>query len=205
VGVCRHDWPPQESLSRGKHRQMQAPRRMLQAGILAAHKGVPPVLRDMAPGLPKQGPPWDIEGELRGLKDFALKRPFEANKCDATGHFGHHKNKPGHIKTSSVLATPHTLKHHVPWGCTCHHNPPSKSLVIFILRPIERVRDWKRRGWQHGYTPTLTCHTRITCATHATQRLTRQPHPKPCTSNKRRFPLTAWKRHFVPVPQLCTK
>ena len=80
--------------------------------MLATHEGTPPVLRDIAPGLPKQGPPWDIEGEPGGPKKFALKRPFEANnKGDATGHLGHHKRPlvtpKNHISTSNIKS-PHT-------------------------------------------------------------------------------------------------
>jgi hypothetical protein len=155
---------------------------------LAAHEGVPLVLRDSAPGLPKKGPPWDIEGELGGSKDFALKRPFEADsEGDAAGHLGHQK-KPGRIKTPSVHAPPQISKNHLPWDYTRHPDPPLKPPDIAALRPIERVRDWKRRGWQRGHTPTSTCHAHVTCATCATQCLACRPHPKLCTSNKRRFP-----------------
>jgi hypothetical protein len=124
------------------------------AGVLAAHEGALPVLRDMAPGLPKQGPPWVIEGEPGGSKNSALKRPFEAeNEGDAAGHTGHLENQPCRIKIPSA---PQTSKDHVPWGYTRHPNLPSKPLDIFVLRPIERVRGWRRRRqcvatstWQH--------------------------------------------------------
>ena len=66
---------------------------------MAVHEGTPPVLRDTAPGLPKKGPPWGIEGEPGGPKTFALKRPFEADsEGEDVGHFGHHKQIPGCIK-----------------------------------------------------------------------------------------------------------
>jgi len=109
---------------------------------LAAHKGMPPVLRDMAPGLPKQGLPWGIEGEPGGSKIFALKRPFEAdNEGDDTGH---HRSLPSHIRTPSVPA-PQTPKHNVPCGCTRHPKPPWKLLDVVALRPIKRARDWRTR------------------------------------------------------------
>jgi hypothetical protein len=121
--------------------------------VWAVHEGTPPVLRDTAPGLPKQGPPWDIEGEPGGPKNFESKRPFEAdNEGDAAGHFGHQKNKPGRIKTSSVPAVPQISKDHLPWGRTRHPDPPPKPLDVFILRPIERARAWNwRRRWQCGH------------------------------------------------------
>jgi len=78
----------------------------------AAHEGVPLVLRDTAPGLPKQGPPWDIEGEPGEMKAFKLKRPFEAeNEGDAVGHFGQEKRIPGYTKTKSALAPPQKPGH----------------------------------------------------------------------------------------------
>jgi len=136
---------------------------------LAAHEGGPLVLRDSAPGLPKKGPPWDIEGELGGSKDFALKRPFEAeNEGDTTGHTGHHRSQSCPIKVPLVLqAPPQISKDHLPWGHTHHPNPPPKPPDIFILRPIKRAHSWqrRRRRWQHGHlnqhiTP---CHTRDMC------------------------------------------
>jgi len=45
------------------------------------------------------------------MKIFNLKRPFEANKGDAEGHFGHHKNKSCHIKIPSA---PQISKYHIP-------------------------------------------------------------------------------------------
>ncbi len=50
----------------------------------------------------KKDPPWEIEGELGGPKNFNLKRPFEAKESDNMGHTGYHKNKSGHIKIVSV-------------------------------------------------------------------------------------------------------
>jgi hypothetical protein len=84
--------------------------------VLAAHESAPLVLRDLAPRVPKKVPLGTLRGsrEPEGLKIFALKRPFEANKHNAAGHFGHHKNKPSCIKTSSVPAAPQISKHHVP-------------------------------------------------------------------------------------------
>ena len=77
---------------------------MPQASVLAAQECVLLVLRDMAPGLPKQGPPWGIEGEPEGSKNFALKRPFEAdNEVD---NVGHQRSLPSHIQTPSVSSAP---------------------------------------------------------------------------------------------------
>jgi hypothetical protein len=72
-------------------------------GILAAHEGTLLVLRDMAPGLPKQSPPWSIEGEPGGLKNSALKRPYKAdNESDAMGHTGHLEDHPCCIEIQSA-------------------------------------------------------------------------------------------------------
>jgi hypothetical protein len=72
-------------------------------GVLAVHEGTLLVQRDMAPGLPKQGPPWSIEGEPGGLKNSTLKRPYEAdNESDAAGHAGHLKNHPCRIEIPSA-------------------------------------------------------------------------------------------------------
>ena len=115
-------------------------------GVSAAHEGTPSVLRDMAPGLPKQGPPWGIEGEPGGSKNFESKRPFEANiEGNATGHFGQEKRIPGCTKIPSVQASLQISKDHLPWGRTRHPDPPPKLPDIAALRPIERARDWKRR------------------------------------------------------------
>jgi hypothetical protein len=142
-GVCRHNWLPRESPSEGKCGPHRAPHETPRVGILAAHEGMPPVLRDTAPGLPKQGPPWSIEGEPEGSKNSTLKRPYEAdNESDAAGHTGHLESHPCHIKIPSAPQTP---KHHVPWGHTHRRNLPSKSPVISILRPIKRAHGWRRR------------------------------------------------------------
>jgi hypothetical protein len=85
---------------------------MPQAGVLAVHKGTLPVLRDLAPELPKKGPPWGIKGEPGGPKTFKSKWPFEANnRGDAIGHTGHHKKVPGYTKTKSVPLAPQILDH----------------------------------------------------------------------------------------------
>ncbi len=117
--------------------------------MLAAYEGTPLVLRDMAPGLSKQGPPWDIEGEPGGPKNFALKRLFEAdNEGNATGHFGYHKKIPSCIQTPSVSPPPHISNHYSPRVRTHHHDVALKLPAIFILRPIERAHSWKRTRWQ---------------------------------------------------------
>jgi hypothetical protein len=153
VGMRRHGQPPQESPAGGKHRPQRAPRNTPRAGILAAHEGAPLVLRDLAPGLPKKGPPWDIEGEPGGSKIFEPKRPFEANiEGDATGHFGHHKKVPGRIQTKSVQGPPQTPGH-LPWARTRHRGTALRPPAIFVLRPIERAHSWQRRRtrWQRGH------------------------------------------------------
>src|SRR6266853_108297 len=95
------------------------PQNTPQAGVLAAHKGTPLVLRDMAPRLPKQGPPWDIEGEPGGRQNLALKRPFKANnKVDTKGQTSH-KQIPGCIKMQVSTTAPQTLGH-LPRAHTHH-------------------------------------------------------------------------------------
>ena len=43
-------------------------------------------MRDTIPGFPEEDPPWGIEGEPGGSKNFKSKRPFEADiEGDATG------------------------------------------------------------------------------------------------------------------------
>jgi hypothetical protein len=116
--------------------------------MLAAHEGAPPVLRDTAPGLPKQGPPWGSEGEPGGTKNFGLRRTFEAeNEGDAADHTGHHQKKPGHIK---VPLAPQISIYYTPWAHTFHRDAALKPPDIAALRPIERARDWKRK-WQCGH------------------------------------------------------
>ncbi len=109
--------------------------------MLAAHEGAPLVLRDSAPRLPKQGPPWGIEGEPEGLKNFTLKRPFEAKTGDDLGHTGHYRNQPCRTKTPSV---PLISNHHTHQAHTFHRNVALKLPDIHILRPIERARGWRR-------------------------------------------------------------
>ena len=165
---------------------------------MAAHEHVPLVLRDLAPGLPKKGPPWDIEGEPDGPKFFALKRPFEAeNEGDAVGHTGHHQKKPGHIK---VLSAPQISKNYAPWARTCHCDVALKLPDIVILRPIERACSWRRRRQRVATSTQPTHHAHITHTTCATQCLTCQPHPKLGTSNKAKFAPIAWNMHFTSVP-----
>ncbi len=141
----------------------------------AAHEGMPLVLRDSAPGLPKQGPPWGIEGEPGGLKNFALKRPFEANESDDAGHTGHHRSQPCHTKIPSVSSAPRTPGH-LPRAHTHHRGATLKLPAIFTLRPIERAHSWQRRRtrWQCGHlhrhehvTPHHTCNTHDSNTSHA--------------------------------------
>ena len=130
----------------------------------AAHEGMPLVLRDSAPGLPKQGPPWGIEGEPGGSKNFTLKRPFEANKSNDVGHTGHHRSQPCRIKTPSVQA-PSQIPGHLPQAHTRHHDAALKSQVL-VLRPIERACGGRRRTtqrvatstWQHVTPPSHARH-----------------------------------------------
>jgi hypothetical protein len=143
-------------------------------GTLAVHEGTPPVLRDTAPGLPKQGPPWGIEGEPGGSKNAALKRPFEAeNEGDAAGHTGHRK-PPGHNKTLSAPPASQITKYHSPRACTRHRDTALKSQA-FVLRPIERARGRRRTRWQRGHLPQLQHVTPASRATRATPRLARRP------------------------------
>ena len=117
------------------------------------HKGTPLVLRDTALRLPKQAPPWDIEGEPGGPKFFTLKRPFKAgNKGEDAGHTGHHRSQSCHTKTPSVSPAPQ-IPHHSPRVCTHYHDVALKLLEIVILRPIERACNWKRK-WQCAATST---------------------------------------------------
>jgi len=116
--------------------------------MLAVHKDTPLVLRDTAPRLPKQGPPWGITGEPEGT------RPFEAdNEGNAVGHFGHHKR-------SLVTLKPHQyhqhLKYqtgHLPQAHTHHCSMALKPPASFTLRPIIRARTWQRRRtrWQRSH------------------------------------------------------
>jgi len=147
TGIRRRDQPPREGPSAGKRGPQWAPRNTPRAGVLAAHEGAPLVLRDSAPGFPKQGPPWDIEGEPGGT------RPFEAdNEGDDAGHFGHHEKEPGRIQTKSVQGPPQRPGH-LPRACTRHRGAAFKPPAIFALRPIERAHSWQRRRtrWQRGH------------------------------------------------------
>ena len=167
----------------------------------AAHEGAPLVLRDSAPGLPKKGPPWDIEGEPRGPKIFALKRPFEANnESDAVGHTGHHKKIPGPTKIPSVQAPPQISNHYSPRVRTHHHDAALKPPAIFILRPIERACNWRKTmrqcvatsTWQHVTPPSHVCHSQ-----HRTVH-TGQTAPSP--SNKFGAPPICIEDAFHPSP-----
>jgi hypothetical protein len=168
----------------------------------AAHKGVPLVQRDLAPGLPKHGPPWGIEGEPGGTNSFKSKRPFEANiEGNNAGHFGHHKNEPCYTKTPSV---PLISNHHTHWTRIFHRNMALKLPVIFALRPIERVRNRRRTmqcmatsTWQHVMPPSHTYHS-LHRTTHAGQTAL-------SPLKKAKFSLIAWKKHFASVPQLYAK
>jgi hypothetical protein len=147
TGIRRRDQPPREGPSAGKRGPQWAPQNTPRAGVLAAHEGAPLVLRDSAPGFPKQGPPWDIEGEPGGT------RPFEAdNEGDDAGHFGHHEKEPGRIQTKSVQGPPQRPGH-LPRACTRHRGAAFKPPAIFALRPIERAHSWQRRRtrWQRGH------------------------------------------------------
>ena len=155
----------------------------------AAHEGAPLVLRDSAPGLPKKGPPWDIEGEPEGPKIFSLKRPFEAdNKGDAAGHTGHLRSHPCRTKTPSVSSAPH-MPNHSPRAFTHHRDAALKSPVIFILRPIERARNWRRTMCQRTATSTWQHVMPPSHARHSLRRTARAGQTAPSPSNKANFSL----------------
>ena len=167
----------------------------------AAHEGAPLVLRDSASGLPKKGPPWDIEGEPGGLKIFTLKRPFEANnEGDATGHTGHHKKIPGPTKIPSVQAPPQISNHYSPRVRTHHRDTALKPPAIFVLRPIERAHNWRKTmcqraatsTWQHVTPPSHTRHSQCHTA-HAGQ-------TAPSLSNKFGAPPICIEDAFCPSP-----
>jgi hypothetical protein len=63
---------------------------------------------------------------------LATKRSLAASKCESVQQ---------HLKIS---------KYHAPWGHTRHRHPPSKSSTVFVLRPIERARNWRRTRHQHA-------------------------------------------------------
>ena len=190
--------PPREGSCECRCGPQWAPQNTPRAGMLAAHEGAPPVLRDTAPGLPKHGPPWDIEGELGGT------RPFEAeNESDADGHFGR-------TKTTSVASASQIRNNHVPWARTHHHHHAIK-LAYRLRFETHREGAWlakleeKKVATRPLRTPTHHAPvTRVTW-TRAPSRLARWLHPKPCTSNKALFPLVACKMHFASVSRLCAK
>jgi hypothetical protein len=64
---------------------------MPRAGMLGLQESTSAILKGMTPGFPEEGPPWDIEGEPGGRQNFNLKRPFEVNEGNGTGHTGHYK------------------------------------------------------------------------------------------------------------------
>jgi len=198
MGKCRRGpeappSPPRESPAEGKRGPQRAPRETPRAGVLAAHEGAPLVLRDTAPGLPKKGPPWNIEGEPGSSKNFALKRPFEANN---EGDAGHHENQPCGTKTPSV---PLTSNHHTHRARTCHRDAALKSPVIFVLRPIERARSWRRTTQRAATSTWQTCHAAVTRASPL-RRTARAGQSAPSLSNKAKFSLIAWKKHSASVP-----
>jgi len=159
---------------------------MPQAGMLAAQEHTPLVLRDTAPGLPKQGLPWGIKREPGGRQTFKSKRPFEADiEGDATGHFGHHQKKPGHIKVPSAPQTPG----HLPQAHTCYYSAALKPPAIFALRLIERAHSWQRRRtrWQcnhlHRHEHVMPHHTYNTCdsnTSHTSHIPSHASQIKPC-------------------------
>jgi len=136
---------------------------MLRAGVLAAHKGAPPVLRDSAPGLPKKGPPWSIEGEPGGSKNAALKRPFEANyEGDAAGHTGHLRKPPSHIKTLSAPPASQITKYHSPQACTRHRNTALKPPAILHLEAHQEGAQLEENNTTCSHLHLATCHATIT-------------------------------------------
>jgi hypothetical protein len=147
-----------ESPSEGKCGPQRVPQNMPQVGILALQASASTTIKGATPGLPKQGPPWDIEGEPEETKAFKPKRPFEAeNEGDTMGHTGHRK-PPGHIKTLSAPPASQITKYHSPQACTRHCDIALK-LQAFILRPIKRVCGRRRTRWQHSHLPQPTHHT----------------------------------------------
>ena len=148
----------------------------------AAHEGAPPVLRDSAPGLPKKGPPWSIEGEPGGRQIFESKRPFEAeNEGNTTGHTSHHENEPCRIQSPSASSAPH-IPNHLPQACTHHRGVTLKPPAILTLRPIKRACTWKKTRWKHIHLRHFNMSRHP--VTRATPHLAHQLHHRPCTSNK---------------------
>jgi hypothetical protein len=56
--------PPRESPSEGKRGPKRAPQETPRAGVLAEQEGAPFVLRDPAPGFPREGPLGVLNGSL---------------------------------------------------------------------------------------------------------------------------------------------
>jgi hypothetical protein len=172
---------PRGGPSKVKRGPQRAPRETPRAGVLAAHEGAPPVLRDTAPGLPKHGPPWDIEGELGGTTVEA------ENEGDAFDH----------RTPTSVTTAPLTTNNYVPWARTRHRHPPLKSPTVPVLRPIERAHGWRRRRrrWRRGHIQlqhvTPPSHARLG---HAH---TRASHAGRITSRARRI------KQFPPLHERC--
>src|SRR5216683_1005577 len=167
----------------------------------AAHEGAPLVLRDSAPGLPKKGPPWDIEGEPGGPKIFALKRPFEANnEGDAAGHTGHHKKIPGPTKIPSVQAPPQISNYYSPQVRTRHRDVALKPPAIFVLRPIKRARNWRKTTCQHAATSTWQHVTPLSHACHLQRHTTHTGQTAPSPSNKFGAPPICIEDAFCPSP-----
>src|SRR5216684_2143206 len=95
-GMRRHGLealPPllRESLSKGKRRPQWVPQDTPRAGTLALQESKSAVLMGTTSRFPEKDPPGEIEGEPGGLKNFDLKRPFEAKESNDVGHTGHHK------------------------------------------------------------------------------------------------------------------
>ncbi len=87
-------------------------------------EGTPIVLKNLAPRLPKEDPPWGIEGEPEGRQIFNSKRPVEVkNERNDEGHIDH-KKVPSHEKLHQPKQH---LKHQrtiylgaAPITTTCH-------------------------------------------------------------------------------------
>jgi len=83
-------------------------------GTLALQESKLAILIGMTPGFSEKDPPWEIEGEPEGLKNFDLKRPFEAKESDNAGHISYHKNKADCIKSPSVQQHHRHQNNHTP-------------------------------------------------------------------------------------------
>jgi hypothetical protein len=134
---------------------------MLRVGMSAAHKGVPLVLRDSAPGLPKHSPPWGIEGEPGGTNSFKSKRPFEANiKGNNVGHFGHHEIEPCRTKnpiSTPNIKSPHTLDSYL----SPRHGIEATS--CFHLEAHREGMQQEENNATCGHLHLATCHAAVTC------------------------------------------